>query len=286
MKYGVYYAYWCKDWGGDYAGFMRRAADDGLDILEIGAGDLPGIPDAELRELGRRAKDLGLDITCNMAPPKTYDVSAADPAQRKLGVDYMCSVMDKMAILGSRAIAGILYTWWPNCETDEDKPGVYARAVESAKLMGAHAADLGITMCHEIVNRFETMLLNTAQEGVRFAHDVDMPNVKLLLDVFHMNIEEDSIPAAIRLSKGLLGHFHVSEGSRRLPGRGSMDWKAVGGALRDIGYDGSVVLEPFVHNGGTVGRSAKIWRDLTEGASEEEMDRALRESVAFLKRAF
>jgi len=121
---------------------------------------------------------------------------------------------------------------------------------------------------------------------VRFCNEVDRKSVRLLLDTFHMNIEEDNIPDAIRRAGDLLAHVHVGEGNRKLPGMGSLDWKAIGKALNDIGYDGMVVMEPFMKTGGSVGRDIKVWRDLSGGADEAQMDKYIKDSLTFLKKSF
>ncbi len=91
---------------------------------------------------------------------------------------------------------------------------------------------------------------------------------------------------AIRLAGNKLGHFHVGENNRKVPGKGKFPWKEIGGALRDIGYDRTVVMEPFVLMGGEVGSDIKIWRDISKGASEEQLDKDAAESVAFLRKTF
>ena len=113
-----------------------------------------------------------------------------------------------------------------------------------------------------MLNRFENHVLNTAEEGVAFVREVGKPNVKVHLDTFHMNIEEDSFGEAIRTAGPLLGHFHTGENNRRVPGKGRLPWHEIGTALREIGYDGAVVMEPFVKMGGGVGSDIKVWRDL------------------------
>jgi D-psicose/D-tagatose/L-ribulose 3-epimerase len=110
--------------------------------------------------------------------------------------------------------------------------------------------------------------------------------VKILLDTFHMNIEEDNIPDAIRLAGDLLGHLHVGEGNRKLPGQGALPWPMIGEALKDVRFEKSVVMEPFVTMGGRVGKDIKVWRDLSNGADAETMDANIRESLQYLKKAF
>ncbi len=113
-----------------------------------------------------------------------------------------------------------------------------------------------------------------------------MDAVKIMLDTFHMNIEEDSMVEAILLAGDKLGHFHVGENNRRLPGKGGIAWYQIGMALRAIGYDKNVVMEPFVISGGSVGSDIKIWRDLSNGASAEQLDRDAAASVDYLRHTF
>ncbi len=286
MKFGTLYAYWTHDWSGDYKAFAERVARLGFDILEISAGDLLKMSNKELDELKAVATSLGISISSNIGPAKCYDVASKDPAVRENGVRFLTDIMKAMDRLDSRQLVGVTYTYWPNDFSDLDKPAIWARGVENIKRLGQTAGDLGIDMCLEIVNRFETLVLNTAEEGVQFCKEVDKPAVKLLLDTFHMNIEEDNMAQAILTAGDYLGHVHVGEGNRKLPGTGHLPWKEMGQALHQIGFDGGVVMEPFVTMGGAVGRDIKVWRDLSNGATEEQMDENIRKSLIFLRDAF
>ena len=140
--------------------------------------------------------------------------------------------------------------------------------------------------CLEVLNRFEGYLLNTCAEAKQFVEQVDEPNVKIMLDTFHMNIEEDSMVDAILLAGDKLGHFHVGENNRRVPGKGNLPWFQIGSALRTIGYDKNVVMEPFIKSGGTIGSDIKVWRDLSEGASVDQLDQDAKNSAAYLRYVF
>jgi D-psicose/D-tagatose/L-ribulose 3-epimerase len=286
MKFGTLYAYWTREWHGDYKVFAQKVKDIGFDILEVGAGDLLTMPDAEIDGLRAVSKDLGLTISSNIGPPKDRDVASSDPAVRDAGIRFLTGIMRAMDRLDSRVLVGVTYTYWPGQFDDLDKPAIWARGVESVKKLGKVAQDLGIDLCLEVVNRFETLVLNTCEEGLKFCEEVDNPNVKLLLDTFHMNIEEDDMPAAIRLAGDYLGHLHVGESNRKLPGQGHLPWEEMGRALRDIGFEGGVVMEPFMKMGGKVGEDIKVWRDLSGGADDAAMDAMIRESLVFLKKAF
>lgn len=242
--------------------------------------------DNELDELKAVAKDLGIEISSNIGPAKKYDVASPDPETRKRGIAFLSDILRKMDRLDSRALVGVTYTYWPNDFTDLDKPAIWQRGVKSVREFGKVAEDLGITVALEIVNRFETLVLNTAEEGVKFCEEVGMDSVKLLLDTFHMNIEEDNLPDAFRTAGKYLAHVHVGEGNRKLPGMGHLPWEEMGKALNEIGFNGGVVMEPFMTMGGQVGKDIKVWRDLSNGADEATMDKNIKESLIFLRNAF
>ena len=192
MRFGILYAYWTREWSGDYLYYAKKVKELGFDILEISAGDLLRMHDSEISVLRDLSKSLDLEISCNIGPPKQYDVASSDPAVRAAGIQFLTDIMKKMDLLDSRTLVGVMYTYWPNDFTDLDKPALWSRGVESCQVMGKTAQVLGINMCLEVVNRFETPVLNTAEEAVRFCHEVGNPNVQILLDTFHMNIEEDN----------------------------------------------------------------------------------------------
>ena len=131
-----------------------------------------------------------------------------------------------------------------------------------------------------VLNRFEHFLINTSEEGVRFVEEVGSPNLKILLDTYHMNIEEDSLGDAIRGAGDHLGMFHIGENNRRPPGRGHIPWDEVVRALIESGFEGDTVMEPIVHPGGGVSSLLAVWRDMTDG---RDRDDAAREGLEFYR---
>src|SRR5690606_31460210 len=127
----------------------------------------------------------------------------------------------------------------------------------------------------EPVNRFESDLVNRAEQAVELVEAVGHPAVGVLLDTFHMNIEEDDIAGAIRATGRHLIHFHANENHRGIPGEGHLDWKAVLAALQEVGYGGYVVLEPFRRDDRSFGTPLAAWRPPDPG-QEERIGRALR----------
>lgn len=286
MKFGTLYSYWGNEWSCDYFETAKKIADIGFDILEVGAGHLISMTDKELERLKTYTKDLGLKVTSNIGPAKDKDVASADEKTREAGIQYLTDIMKAMDKLDSRTLVGVQYTYWPNDFSDLDKPAIWARGVESVKRLGKVAEQYNIEMCLEVVNRFETHIMNTCEEAMQFCDEVDNKNVIILLDTFHMNIEEDNIPAAIRQAGNRLGELHVGEGNRKLPGEGSLPWAEIGQALRDINFNKGIVMEPFMLKGGQVGKDIKVWRDLSNGASAEEMNGRISKSLQFLRTQF
>ena len=132
----------------------------------------------------------------------------------------------------------------------------------------------------EVVNRFEQFLLNTVDEAISYVEAVGSPNAKILLDTFHMNIEEDFVGEAILKAGDKLGHLHIGENNRMPPGYGHIPWTEVGSALRQIDYQGYVVMEPFLMPGGQVGSDIKVFRDLSVGL---DLDDEARKALLFMR---
>lgn len=122
MKFGTLYAYWTKEWSGDYMYFAKKVKDLGFDVLEISAGDLLTMSDTDFDELKNLSKELVLDISCNIGPSKKYDVASKDSTVQANGIQFLTDIMKKMDRLDSRVLVGVMYTYWPNDFTDLDKP--------------------------------------------------------------------------------------------------------------------------------------------------------------------
>lgn len=286
MKIGTYFAYWANEWKVSYFDYLQRAKNCGFDVLEISTGILE-LTDSEQLDLRERAKDLDLILTMGFGPPKEYDMSSSDEVVRRKGIEHMKRIFEAMDKVDIRKIGGAVYAYWPaDFSKPIDKPRALEMSIKSTKELADSAANYGIELNCEVLNRFEQYLLNDAKEGVDFVKAVNKPNVKVMLDTFHMNIEEDDFAAAIRSCEGLLGHFHIGEANRKVPGPGRMPWTEIAKALKDIHYDGYLVMEPFVSPGGGVGQDIKVWRDLSGHASAQKLDADIAASVRFVRETF
>ena len=288
MKIGIYYSYWEREWDADVMYYVKKVAGLGFDVVEIAAAGLLGLSDDQLAELKKFSEETGVEYSTCIGIPKDCNVASPYESIRRTGIAHMKRVMDAMNKIGSKVVVGITFAYWPvDYNMPMDKEYDWKTAVNSVRELADYAAKYGITYTLEVVNRFEQYLFNDAAECIQFIKDVDRPNVKQHLDSFHMNIEEDSIPEALRASKGYLGHYHIGEANRKLPyAGGHMPWAEIAQALKDIDYSGYVVMEPFVVSGGQVGNDIKVWRDLSGGADTAKLDEECRKSLAFVRTMF
>ncbi len=286
MKYGIYYAYWEKEWGGQFVPYVEKCKRLGFDVLEVACGAFHLEDDRFFRELRAAADANGMILTGGYGPRPEHNLASRDEAAVEKAFDFYADIFRKMEIAGIDRIGGALYSYWPvDFSAPMDKPGDTARSIARMQRLADMAADHGIMLCMESLNRFEGYMINEAYEAIDYVKAVDRPNVKVMLDTFHMNIEEDSLTDAIRQAGPLLGHFHVGEANRRCPRPGGrFDWAEIGQALKQINYGGYVVMEPFVTMGGQVGKDISIWRDLSHGATEERLDQDAAASVAYLRK--
>lgn len=285
MKYGIYYAYWEREWGGDYLKYVEKVGKLGFDLLEISCAGLAEMPSGKIRDLAAAANDSGVGLSGGYGPRPEENIASAAAETVNNSFEFWKKTFDVLARLGVTVVGGGLYSYWP---VDFGKPfnkeEDLKRSVEGMKKLGALAAEYNISLGMEALNRFEGYLINTAAEALSYVRAVGRDNVKVMLDTFHMNIEEDSVVDAIKSTGSLLGHFHIGEANRLPPRAGSrMDWPGIGRALREAGYQGTVVMEPFVLPGGQVGRDIKVWREL---ADEKKLDEEARKSLEFIRGCF
>ncbi len=278
---GIHFGYWTQFWDVDQLPFVQRAGKLGFDIVEVRAQKIKRMSSAERDTLKAAAEEAGVGLTYSIGLQDDMDLVSEDSSVRQRGVAFLQDLCKAMQQLDGKVMAGINYSSWPRkLMPGEDKKVLTDRAVEGVREAVKAAEDCGVIFCLEVVNRFEHFIMNTAAEGIAFAKRVESPNCKILLDTFHMNIEEDSFRGALLESKEWLGHFHLGETNRRPPGEGRMPWPEILGALNEINYQGAVVMEPFLVPGGEVGRDISVYRDLLEG---RDLDDLAARSVEFVR---
>lgn len=289
MKYGIYYAYWEKEWTGDYFKYIDKVKELGFDILEISCGAFKKdyTTDEQLLRIGEYAKEKGIILTAGYGPQKDENLASPDEAVQKNAIEFFKETLRKLHLMDIHILGGGLYSYWPvDFNSDINKERDFETSVKNMKLIAKYAEEYDITLGMEVLNRFEGYLINTCDECLRYIDAVGNDRVGVMLDTFHMNIEEDNIGEAIRKAGDKLVHFHLGERNRKVPGKGTMPWAEIGQALRDIHYQNAAVMEPFVLQGGRVGQDIKIWRNLLTDTSEDKLDADAKHSCEFVRHVF
>ena len=264
-KVGAHYGFWETEWSGGADHFIKsakRAAALGFDALELAGFAFYDMGRQEMDQLRAASEEIGIELSYSVSQPLEYDISSSDDSVRKNGIAYVKALLENVGYMGGKLFSGITYGAWHG-QIEDTKEAHWDRAVQSVREIVKLAEDYGITYGFEMVNRFENFLINDHREAIRFAQEVGSLNGKVLLDTFHMNIEEDDMARAILETGAWLGHFHVGENNRRPPGMGNaINWDNVFKALHTIGYDGWIVMEPYVMPGGQVGKHLGIIREI------------------------
>lgn len=274
MKCGVHVAMWMRSWQDDIAPLLERSARLGFDGAEL---SLLGMDDANVARLRARAEALGLELTCTTGLAADSDITSDDPEIRRAGERYLAWAVRTVAALGSSLLSGVIYAPWGQ-RLAENRSRRLERSAEALKRLAPLARDLGVTLGIEAINRYETDLITTAAEATELAERVAEPNVGVLLDSYHMNIEEKSIGEAIRTAGDRLVHLHCVENDRGAPGSGHVPWDELFEGLEDTGYQGWLTLELFILAGEAVSPDLSVWRPI-----EPDPDEAARSGLAFLR---
>lgn len=231
----------------------------GFDWFEI---PLETIGDVDYKRAAQILRDHGLGVSTCAAMGPDRDLIYPEEPVRQNGMKYIREAIDGTQALGGTNLVGPIYsavgrTWQ---QTPDERARDVDLLVKNLKELAKYAGDHGVVLCIEPLNRFETSFINVADQVIEVVDRVDHPSCQVLLDSFHMNIEEKDLGKAIRKVGKRLKHFHACENDRGAPGTGNVTWDKVAAALKDIHYDGAVVIESFTPKVKSIARAAAIWR--------------------------
>lgn len=256
--------------------WFSRVREMGYDLVEVCVEDPALLSAGEVRAAAEAA-GLRLSIGGVFGPDR--DLSHRSARRRQAGLGYLLGCVEFAAAVGADVVSGPMYSAAGKARmlSAKDRDTQRRWAVEGVRTAAAHAADRGITLAIEPLNRFETDLVNTVEQGVEFCERVDRDNVGLTLDTFHMGIEEKRMGDAVRGAGGLIRSFQASENDRGAPGSGHLPWPEIFDALDDVGYDGPIVVESFRPDVAAVAAGVCLWRPVATS-----MDQLARDSHRFL----
>jgi D-psicose/D-tagatose/L-ribulose 3-epimerase len=258
---------------------MRQAGMDFCELL------VPEPEELDPGEAGRAAREAGLSLLLAARVNVQRDLASEDAAARQGGVDYLRFCIDVAVACGAPVVGGPLYGTPlvfagrpPTPITEDLRARRVDRVLDGLRAAAAHARGTGVRLAIEPLNRFETDFCNLAAQACELAAAVDDPAIGIMLDTFHMNMEEADLPAAIRASAPHLIHFQANENHRGFLGTGHLDWTAICRALVEAGYAGPITLEPFRRTDLRVSVPLAQWKP---PAHDEDED--LRHSGALLR---
>jgi D-psicose/D-tagatose/L-ribulose 3-epimerase len=261
MHFGASTFIWASPFSNRTLELIDRAKAIGFDLLEICIENPDTIDVSAIRAKAAEA-NIGVTICGAFGPSR--NLSAEDDAVRSAGLDYLKRCVDFANGLGSPFVSGPMYCAVGATQLldKEAREKQWDRAVGSLRVAAAYAKDRGIQLAIEPLNRFETDLINTVDQGLRLVDDIGAPNVGLLLDTFHMNIEEKDIPDAIGRAAGRIVEFHASSNDRGTPGEDHLPWPRIAAALKGADYRGPIVIEAFTPEIREIAKAVSIWRPL------------------------
>ncbi|MFO8007728.1 MAG: sugar phosphate isomerase/epimerase family protein [Candidatus Brocadiia bacterium] len=275
LQYAVHAYAWTGRWSNETLDLVNRAKELGFDIIEIPLMELETVdPEAVRRRLD--AVDMG--VVTSTAVDEAHDPTAEDERTRRAAVEYLKACAKATAQMGAGVFTGVTYSALGRRISGMPDERHWDRAAAALKETAQYAQDLGVTIGIEPVNRYETFLINTGEQALRLADMVGEPNVKVHLDAYHMNIEEEDFYEATLAAVPRLCHYHLSESHRGTVGTGLVDWDAVMRALADGGYSGVVGMESFIQVSPAMAGATCIWRRLAE-----DTDQSLSEGLAYLR---
>ncbi|WP_339921910.1 sugar phosphate isomerase/epimerase family protein [uncultured Cyclobacterium sp.] len=268
---------WTSPFSSDTISLFPKIKEMGYDAVEIPVED-PTIIDT--RTVEKALKDNGLaPIICAAFGP-SRDLTHEDPGFHQTSFDYIQACFDISASLGAEFVAGPMYSAVGKARlvSPEQKKVEWDRAVNNLRKVCKMAEKSGQKIALEALNRFETDLVNTTSDLMRLISDINHPAARVLLDGFHMNIEEPSIEAAIFQAGDKLIHVQVSENHRGTPGTGQTRWEDFKSGLEKVNYQGAVSIESFTPEIKELAGAVCIWRPLAES-----QDKFASEGFNFLK---
>ncbi len=274
MKFGMNLLLWSGEITDAMLPTIEQLKKIGFDGVEVPVFNL----DLDYKKLGQQLDNLGLQRTAVTVRNVEDNPISPDAKARAKGVELNKKTLDCCAALGAQTLVGPYHSAIGHFSGNMRTADEWKWGVESMRAAAEHAGKVGVMLGVEPLNRFETYLLNAQADAAQFCREVNHSHCRMMYDTFHANIEEKSISQALHAVKDMLCHIHISENDRSTPGYGNINWKQTFDAIRDIGYDGWLVVEAFGLALPELAAATKIWRRMFD----DELKLA-REAYAFMK---
>ena len=259
MKIGVNTLIWTGGFEKSNLNLLPAIKARGFDGIEIARFDFNGFPAVEV---GRAVRDAGLECIGCSALTGQVSLVSDDAGVRRQAREFIASAVRATAEMGANLLVGPYITpvgYLPGRRSTEEE---WKHAVEGLRMVGELLDQYQVSLALEPLNRFEAYFLNTVDDAVKLCEEAGHPRIGILFDTFHANIEEKDVPAACSRAGKHLKHVHTCENDRGIPGSGHVAWDGVMGVLRDMNYQGWLVIESFGFTIKEIAAAACIWRDI------------------------
>jgi D-psicose/D-tagatose/L-ribulose 3-epimerase len=275
LDYAVHAYAWTNSWSNDTLDIIDKAKGLGFDLVEVPLMEIEKVDPAAIKA---RAEAVGIGLCTSTACSEATDPTGDDDAVRTAGLAYLKQCVKATAEMGGTVFTGVTYSAIGRKITGRPGENYWERAASVLKEAARYAQDHGVTIGIEAINRYETFLVNTADQALMLMERIDEPNIKVHLDAYHMNIEENDFYQPTLKAAPHLCHFHLSESHRGTPGTGVVDWEGIYKALGESNYRGIVGLESFESVSPAMAAATCMWRSLATSS-----DDLLRDGLAYLK---
>jgi D-psicose/D-tagatose/L-ribulose 3-epimerase len=267
FKFGVDSLIWTEEFTEKDLPLIEKARELGFTVMDINISHPERFPVKAVRD---KIKETGIEVVTSIGLPADSNPIDPDAKVRRHAIETLKLLVDINMEIGSKILAGVIYAGWGylsgKCRTEQE----WAWSVEGMREACNYAKEKGdLTLAVEPVNRFESHFINIAEDAVRYCREVGTGNIKVHLDSFHMIREEMSFREAVMTcGKDYLGYVHVCENNRGIPGTGLVPWQEFFNALKEIGYNGPLVIESFDPGFEELNRLCAIWRKFADTGEE------------------
>lgn len=263
MQFGASTWLWTSPFDGRDTALLGKIAALGFDFVEIPIED-PAAVDAE--GIRNALDQSGLQAVVCAAVVGDRDLSSSDPKQVEAALSYLRTCCSFARDWNSPLVVGPLYApvGKERRQTEAARRAEWDRSVAGLKTAARTAADFGVYLGVEPLNRFETDMVNTSEDAMRLVRDVGSRNIGVSLDSFHMNIEEVDFCRAVEIAGDRLLHLQVSDSHRGVPGEGNSDWTGLREGLRRIQYESRISIESFSPDSSSLAEAVCIWKRFAE----------------------
>lgn len=271
MKTGIHPYLWCSEWNNDQLYLIQKVKDYGFDYIEI---PLMAPKKFDAVAIKSELDRVGLQVCTSTVLPEDADISSTDPKVWAKGIEYLKWCVDSSVAIGSMCLTGVLYAAHAPAHPRKPTEENWENSAKGLGEIARYAKSKGLVIGVEPASRFDTNLLNTCEQYKKFKKMIG-EDVKIHLDSYHMNIEENDFYETTKLAGDDLIAYHLCEGNRGAPGSAHVDFDGIFRALKEMNYRGNIALESFIDYSENM--ETWVWRRMAESE-----DKFIKDSMEFI----